>query len=173
MCGRGKAPVTSLEGDHKAGALCIPSGSPSHLCCLSQVQFNEIIKWSKRGEGINETGTLRAASSVLGKLLAGLFLLMRPLITCPVLPSQQQGEGRLAPPPASVFVGDKEMRWGGLGAEMLLSSCGIQESKAAFNLWEYVIRVFKKSNQTSAVPFAFLLPCVRLRTRQQVILARH
>lgn len=147
MCGRGKAPVTSLGWDHKAGALCIPLGSPSHLCCLSQVQFNEIIKWSKRGEGINETGTLRAASSALGKLLAGLFLLMRPLITCLVLPGQQQGVGHVTPPPASVFVGDKKTRWGDLGAEMLSSPCGIQESKAAFNLWQYVTHVFKKATR--------------------------
>jgi len=53
-----------------------------------------------------------------------------------------------------VFVYENEIRWGGLQAEAL-SSCERQEYEAAFGLWEYVICVFEKSSQLSAVSFPF------------------
>lgn len=58
--------------------------------------------------------------------------------------------------PFSVFVYENKMRWGGLWAEMLSSTCERQEYKAAFVLWECVIRVFERSNLPSAVSFSFL-----------------
>lgn len=72
----------------------------------------------------------------------------------------------------SVFVYENKIRWGRLRAEVLSSSFERQEYEAAFGLWEYVIHIFKKSNQPAAV-FSFFSPCLGLRTKKQIILAHH
>ena len=69
-------------------APCAPRwGSPSRLPPISQVQLNRIIKWSEQEEGINETGTLGAASlqrACVGKIASWPCLLNEAANNVPV-----------------------------------------------------------------------------------------
>lgn len=110
----------------------------------------------------------------LGKLLLGLFFLMRLLITCLLLSYPvMRSKAPVIHPPFSVFVYENKIRRGGLRAETLSPSCERQEYEAAFGLWEYVIHIFKKRQRAICCVFSFHPPCLGLRTRKQIILAHH
>lgn len=155
-----KPPAHGLAGI-TCQAPCVPRrGSPSHLLPVSQVQVNWVIKWSKQEEGINETGTPGAASSqrtCIGKIASWPFLLNEATNNMPVaFYPVMRSEAPVIHPPFLVFVYENKIRRGGPRAETLSPSCERQEYEAAFGLWEYVIHIFKKNNEPSAVSFPFI-----------------
>lgn len=144
-------------------APCAPRlGSPSRLPPVSQVQLNRITEWSEQEEGINEMETPGAASSqraCVEKIASWPFLLNEAVNNMPVaFYPVTRSKAPVIHQPSLVFVYENKIRWGGLQAEALSSSCERQEYEAAFGLWQYVIHVVKKSNQPSAVPFPFFPP---------------
>lgn len=150
---------------------CAPQqGSPSLLHPVSQVQLNWIMEWGEQEEGINETGTLGAASllrACAGKIASWPFLLNEASNNMSAAQNSVTGARRLSfiRLPPCLFM---EMKSGGevFGQKccrLLMRGRNTKPLLVCGN----VIHFFKASNQAPAVSFL----CLGLRTRKQIILA--